>query len=49
MKTYVIYLNGREVGLIKAGSHNTAEAKARARYAHHLAVGADISVAYTEV
>jgi hypothetical protein len=33
MKTYIVYAGGREVGTIKAGSHNAAEKKARKRYA----------------
>lgn len=32
MKTYIVYVNGVEVGLIKAGSHNAAEKKAQKRY-----------------
>lgn len=44
MKTYIVYdENGNEVALIKAGSHNTAEKKAKAKY------GEKASVAYTEV
>ncbi len=45
MKTYIIYVNGEEVRpYIKAGSHNAAEKKAKARYP-----GQQVSVAYTEV
>ena len=47
MKTYIVYLRGVEVGMIKAGSHNAAEKKARAKYPDvepHF-----VSVAYTEV
>jgi hypothetical protein len=44
MKTYIGYDgNGNEVGLIKARSHNEAEAKAQAAH------GPMASVAYTEV
>lgn len=32
MKTYVVYINGVEVETIKAGSHNSAEKKARKKY-----------------
>jgi hypothetical protein len=49
MKTYIVYLDGREVGMIKASSHNAAEKKAKARYANHVLIGRDVSVAYTEV
>ena len=44
MKTYIVYLDGNEVGMIKAGSHNAAEKKAQAMYP-----GRHVSVAYTEV
>lgn len=33
MKTYIVYVEGVEVGTIKAGSHNAAEKKARKRWA----------------
>jgi hypothetical protein len=41
---YIVYVDGREVGMIKAGSHNAAEKKAKAKYPN-----AQIMVAYTEV
>jgi hypothetical protein len=44
MKTYLVYVDGNEVGMIKAGSHNAAEKKAQAKYP-----GKQVSVAYTEV
>ena len=44
MKHYIVYVNGYEVALIKAGSHNAAEKKAQAKYP-----GKQVSVAYTEV
>jgi hypothetical protein len=44
MKTYIVYVDGVEVGTIKAGSHNAAERKAKALYPLN-----DVSVAYTEV
>jgi len=44
MKTYIVYVNGFEAGTIKAGSHNAAEKKAKAKHP-----GKDVSVAYTEV
>ena len=44
MKTYIVYVNGDEVGYIKAASHNAAEKKAQAKYP-----GKQVSVAYTEV
>ena len=54
MKTYIVYFNGVEVGLIKAGSHNAAEKKAqkKADKAHAAAPflpKVNVSVAYTEV
>ena len=44
MKTYIVYVDGDEKGTIKAGSHNAAEKKAKAKYP-----GKQVSVAYTEV
>jgi len=44
MKVYIVYVDGIEVGMIKAGSHNAAEKKARLSYP-----GKHVSVAYTEV
>ena len=44
MKTYIVYVNGEEKGMIKAGSHNAAEKKAQAKFP-----GQQVSVAYTEV
>lgn len=44
MKTYIVYVDGIEAGMIKAGSHNAAEKKAKAKYPN-----ANVSVAYTEV
>jgi hypothetical protein len=44
MKTYIVYVDGVEAGMIKAGSHNAAEKKAKTKYP-----GKDIAVAYTEV
>ncbi len=44
MKTYIVYNpKGIEVGYLKAGSHNSAEKKAIAKY------GAGSSVCYTEI
>lgn len=44
MKNYIVYDGtGAEVGYIKAGSHNAAEKKAKAKY------GEKASVAYTEL
>jgi hypothetical protein len=44
MKTYIVYdETGNERGYIKAGSHNSAEKKAKAKY------GSRASVAYTEL
>ena len=44
MKTYIVYVDGNEVGTLKAGSHNAAEKKAQKKYP-----GKSVSVAYTEV
>jgi hypothetical protein len=47
MKTYIVYVNGEEVGYIKAGSHNAAETKAQKK---HSDVPPDaVSVVYTEL
>jgi len=43
MKTYIVYVDGVEVGMIKAANHNAAERKAQAKY-----VGRNVMVAYTE-
>jgi len=47
MKTYIVYVNGNEVGMIKAASHNAAEKKAQAKYP--TVPKFHVSVAYTEV
>lgn len=44
MKTYIVYVDGEEAGMIKAASHNAAEKKAKKKYP-----GKQVSVAYTEV
>jgi hypothetical protein len=44
MKTYIVYVEGDEVGYIKAKDHNSAEKKAQAMYP-----GKTVSVAYTEL
>lgn len=44
MKTYIVYVDGIEVGYIKAGSHNSAEKKAQKQYPNR-----QVSVAYTEI
>lgn len=57
MKTYIVYVNGEEKGLIKAASHNAAEKKAKAKYPPSgrkdsllgLDIPHDITVVYTEV
>lgn len=56
MKTYIVYFNGVEVGMIKAGSHNAAEKKAQkkmeeanAKQPPYLPKITDASVAYTEI
>jgi hypothetical protein len=47
MKTYIVYLNGEEVGYIKAENHNRAEKKAREKYSDEPPHA--ISVVYTEI
>ena len=55
MKTYIVYFNGIEVGYVKAGNHNAAEKKARAKAdmtnaaAPFLPGIKNVSVAYTEL
>jgi hypothetical protein len=58
MKTYIVYVNGIEVGYIKAGSHNSAEKKAKEKYGQAPPDGffrvmcndvPHVSVAYTEI
>ena len=59
MKTYIVYCDGVEVGMIKADSHNDAEKKAKKLHGgtrdgavdHWTGrpVERDVSVAYTEV
>jgi hypothetical protein len=44
MKVYIVYVDGIEVGMIKAASHNAAERKAKALYPLQ-----QVMVAYTEV
>ena len=44
MKTYVVFVDGIERGLIKAASHNAAEKKAAKQYP-----GRSVSVEYTEI
>jgi len=47
MKTYIVYVNGIEVGYIKAANHNAAEKKAQKKYNDHKPTS--VSVAYTEL
>jgi len=44
MKTYIVYVDGIEVGYIRAGGHNAAEKKAQKKYPNR-----NVSVAYTEL
>lgn len=44
MKSYIVYVNGEERGLIKAGSHNSAEKKAQKKYPDQ-----HVMVTYTEL
>lgn len=45
MKTYIVYVNGEEAGLIKAGSMASAEKKAKAKHPDQ----DHVEVVYTEV
>lgn len=47
MKTYIVYFNGVEIALIKAGSHNAAEKKAIKKYKP--TAPSQVTVAYTEI
>lgn len=56
MKTFIVYFNGIEVGEIKAGNHNSAEKKAKAKADKCNASNPpgipkikDVSIVYTEV
>jgi len=44
MKTYIVYVDGFDCGYIKAGSHNSAEKKAKKKYPN-----LNVSVVYTEL
>ena len=44
MRSYIVYVDGEEVEIIKAGSHNAAEKKAQKKYP-----GRFVVVEYTEV
>ena len=48
MKNYIVYVNGIEMGYIKAGSHNAAEKKAIKKY-HCESVPCQVQVVYTEL
>ena len=45
MKTYIVYVDGVETAMIKAGSHAAAEKKAKKMFPGYK----DVSVTYTEV
>ena len=47
MKTYIVYVNGKEKGYIKAANLNKAEIKAREKYKN--VKPENVSVAYTEL
>jgi len=50
MKTYIVYVNGNETCIIKAGSHNAAEKKAKAKFSKEVSANPfSVMVAYTEV
>jgi hypothetical protein len=44
MKTYLVFVDGVQVGMIKASGHNAAEKKAQKKYP-----GKNVSVEYTEL
>ena len=47
MKVYIVYVNGLEVGYIKAANHNAAEKKAQKKY--NDVPPQNVSVIYTEL
>ena len=50
MKTYIVYVNGVEACMIKAGNQNAAEKKAKAQYPKEAAASPlGVTVSYTEV
>lgn len=50
MKTYIVYVNGVERGMIKASGQNAAEKKAKAKYPKEAAEHPlGVTVEYTEV
>lgn len=49
MKTYIVYINGEEKGIIKAASHNAAEKKAKVKFPKEALVPMGVTVAYTEL
>lgn len=50
MKTYIVYVNGVEKGMIKASGQNAAEKKAKAKYPKEAAEHPlGVTVEYTEV
>lgn len=44
MKTYIVYVDGIEVGMLKAASHNAAEKKAAKKFPNK-----NVQVCYTEI
>ena len=44
MQVYIVYVNGDKKGMIRAGSHNAAEKKAKKLYPNK-----NVDVAYTEI
>lgn len=46
MKTYIVYVDGVEVGMIKAASHNAAEKKQERR--RNLALGRETEAAHAK-
>lgn len=49
MKTYIVYINGQERGIIKAASHNAAEKKAKTKFPKEALIPMGVTVAYTEL
>lgn len=46
-KVYIVYVDGNEVGMLRATNHNAAEKKAQKKYP--LKPEYRVSVAYTEI
>ena len=48
MKTYIVYVNGREVAIITSPSYNEAAEKAKQAFGDNATVGVGVGVTVTE-